>query len=281
MIKRILAAVAVSAAVAGGATAASAAQGTSTTRMSASETIMLTPQGGSMAHGKAVLTYSMMSHKTTVVLTLTGLAKNKPHLAHFHLGRCGSNGAIKYPLTTLQSMGRHHDVHEHDGGQRQRDAQEVVHQRSWHQQQRDESRRLRQRHVVVAGVTGASDERGCASEKRAGVPQLLWDTSPLSCRTTFLRRPAPAGARPPGAPPRVSRGPLPPAPAPPPAPPPPPPRGRTAGSIRCPLSPRSPLRGLPVILLIFPCRRRPSASRRASRAAHPTCRAARVRTRRR
>jgi hypothetical protein len=105
MIKRILAAVAVSAAVAGGATAASAAQGTSTTRMSASETIMLTPQGGSMAHGKAVLTYSMMSHKTTVVLTLTGLAKNKPHLAHFHLGRCGSNGAIKYPLTTLQSMG--------------------------------------------------------------------------------------------------------------------------------------------------------------------------------
>jgi len=46
MIKRILAAVAVSAAVAGGATAASAAQGTSTTRMSASETIMLTPRAG-------------------------------------------------------------------------------------------------------------------------------------------------------------------------------------------------------------------------------------------
>jgi len=105
MIKRILAAVAVGAVVASGATVASASQGTNTTRMSATETIMLTSQGGSMAHGKAVLTYSMMSHKTTVVLTVTGLAKNQEHLAHFHVGQCGSNGAIVYPLTTLHSMG--------------------------------------------------------------------------------------------------------------------------------------------------------------------------------
>jgi len=105
MIKRILAAAAVGAVVMSGATAVSAAQRPQTTRTSTTERIMLAAQGGSLAHGTAVITYNMLSHKTTVVLSVTGLAKNKPHLAHFHLGRCGSNGAIKYPLTTLQSMG--------------------------------------------------------------------------------------------------------------------------------------------------------------------------------
>jgi len=105
MIKRIAATVALGALVVGGTTAAQAAQGTQTTRLGVTERITLQSEGGSRAHGTAVLTYSMMSRATKVVLTVTGLAKGT-HLAHIHVGAsCMSNGAVKYPLSSPVSMG--------------------------------------------------------------------------------------------------------------------------------------------------------------------------------
>ena len=105
MIKRIMAAVAVSMVVVSGAVSAQAAQGTQATRLSATERIMLRSEGGSMARGTAVLTYSLFSRETKVVLRVTGLSRGV-HLAHIHVGAsCMSNGPIKYPLTSLRSMG--------------------------------------------------------------------------------------------------------------------------------------------------------------------------------
>ena len=105
MIKRIVAAVAVSTVVVSGAVSAQAAQGTRATRLSATESITLRSEGGSLAHGTAFLSYSLFSRETKVMLRVTGLAKG-PHLAHIHVGAsCLSNGPIKYPLISLRSMG--------------------------------------------------------------------------------------------------------------------------------------------------------------------------------
>jgi Cu/Zn superoxide dismutase len=105
MIKRIVAAAAVSAVVVSGALSAQAAQRTQATRLSATQGVMLRSEGGSKAHGTAVLTYSIISRETTVVLRVTGLSKGT-HLAHIHVGAsCLSNGPIKYPLTSLMSTG--------------------------------------------------------------------------------------------------------------------------------------------------------------------------------
>jgi hypothetical protein len=105
MIKRIVAAVAVSTVVVSGAVSAQAAQGTQATRLSATENIILRSEGGSLAHGTAVLTYSIFSRETKVTLRVTGLSKGV-HLAHIHVGAsCLSNGSIRYPLTSLRSLG--------------------------------------------------------------------------------------------------------------------------------------------------------------------------------
>jgi Cu/Zn superoxide dismutase len=107
MIKRIMAAAAVSAVVVSGALSAQAAQRTQATRLSATEHILLRSQGGSLAHGTAVLTYSIISRETMVVLRVTGLSKGV-HLAHIHVGAsCMSPGSVKYPLTSLTSTGVH------------------------------------------------------------------------------------------------------------------------------------------------------------------------------
>ena len=71
MIKRIVAAVAVSTVVVSGAVSAQAAQRTQATRLSATESITLRSEGGSLAHGLAVLTYSLFSRETRVVLRVT------------------------------------------------------------------------------------------------------------------------------------------------------------------------------------------------------------------
>src|SRR2546423_8934687 len=105
MIKCIVAAVAVSTVVVSGAVSAQAAQGTQATRLSATESITLRTEGGSMARGMAVLTHSLFSRDTKVVLRVTGLSKGV-HLAHIHVGTsCLSNGSIRYPLISLRSMG--------------------------------------------------------------------------------------------------------------------------------------------------------------------------------
>ena len=105
MIKRIVAAVAVSTVVVSGAVSAQAAQGTRATRLSATESITLRSEGGSLAHGTAFLTYSLFSRETKVALHVTGLSKGV-HLAHIHVGAsCLSNGPIKYPLISLRSTG--------------------------------------------------------------------------------------------------------------------------------------------------------------------------------
>jgi Cu/Zn superoxide dismutase len=105
MIKRIVAAMAVSAVMVSGALSAQAAQGTQATRLNATEHILLRSLGGSRAHGTAVLTYSIISRETTVVLRVTDLSKGT-HLAHIHVGAsCTSHGPIKYPLNSLTSMG--------------------------------------------------------------------------------------------------------------------------------------------------------------------------------
>ena len=108
MIKRIVAAAAVSAVVVSGALSAQAAQRTQATRLSATETVMLRSEGGSRAHGTAVLTYSIISRETTVVLRVTGLSRGV-HLAHIHTGAICTSilnvKNIKYPLNSLTSMG--------------------------------------------------------------------------------------------------------------------------------------------------------------------------------
>jgi hypothetical protein len=108
MIKRIMAAVAVSTVVVSGAVSAQAAQGTQATRLSATERIMLRSEGGSMARGTAVLTYSLFSRETKVVLRVTGLSKGV-HLAHLHTGAICTSilnvKNIKYSLNPLTSMG--------------------------------------------------------------------------------------------------------------------------------------------------------------------------------
>ena len=105
MIKRIVAAVAVSTVVVSGAVSAQAAQGTRATRLSATESITLRSEGGSLAHGTAFLSYSLFSRETKVALRVTGLSKGV-HLAHIHVGAsCLSNGSIRYPLTSLRSTG--------------------------------------------------------------------------------------------------------------------------------------------------------------------------------
>jgi Cu/Zn superoxide dismutase len=105
MIKRIVAAVAVSTVVVSGAVSAQAAQGTQATRLSATETITLQSEGGTVAHGTAYLTYSLFSRQTKVVLRVTGLSKGV-HLAHIHVGAsCLSNGEPKYSLRSLVSAG--------------------------------------------------------------------------------------------------------------------------------------------------------------------------------
>lgn len=52
----------------------------------------------------AAITYNSHMGQTTVVLRVTHLTVGT-HLAHFHTGKCGSNGAVKYPLTPLVGPG--------------------------------------------------------------------------------------------------------------------------------------------------------------------------------
>lgn len=95
MVKRILAAVTVSVAMAGGVVVASAAQ-------QQSMHVSLRSVGSSHVTGTAVIVYNASTHKTTVTLTVKGLTPGI-HLTHIHVGHCGRNGDVRYPLTTLQA----------------------------------------------------------------------------------------------------------------------------------------------------------------------------------
>lgn len=102
MIKALLSAAAVSAVLLTGVAGASAA--TPAQRTASTEVVHLRPVGTSHALGTATITYSMMHHRTTVVLRMVHLTVGM-HFAHFHLGSCGSNGAIKYSLNSLRGPG--------------------------------------------------------------------------------------------------------------------------------------------------------------------------------
>ena len=99
MIKRIAAALALSALILTGVTGATPAQ-----RTLATKTVHLNPVGTSHVTGTATITYSARKHTTTVVLRVMHLTVGT-HLAHFHIGHCGSNGPVKYPLTPMVGPG--------------------------------------------------------------------------------------------------------------------------------------------------------------------------------
>jgi hypothetical protein len=97
MIKRIVAAVAVSTVVAstvvsaiGTANAAPAGKAKKT------ETVQLRPMGRSGVTGTALFTYNGTT--TTVKLTVRHLKAMSGHPAHIHVGRCSSLGNILYPF---------------------------------------------------------------------------------------------------------------------------------------------------------------------------------------
>ena len=97
MIKRIVAAVAVSTVVVSAAVsaigtvrAAPAGKGQKT------ETVQLRAMGGSRVTGTALLTYNGTT--TTVKLTVRHLKAMSQHAAHIHTGRCSSPGGILYPF---------------------------------------------------------------------------------------------------------------------------------------------------------------------------------------
>lgn len=98
MFKRLLAAVALIALMCTAVTGASAAKHTIMT-----QTVPLTAVGSHVV-GTATITYSARKHQTTVVLRVTHLTVGT-HLAHFHTGKCGSNGAVKYSLTPMVGPG--------------------------------------------------------------------------------------------------------------------------------------------------------------------------------
>jgi len=98
MIKRLLAVVALTMLTCTAVTGASAAKHTIKT-----QTVQLNPMMSHVA-GTATITYNSHMSQTTVVLRVMHLAVGT-HLAHFHTGKCGSNGAVKYPLTPLVGPG--------------------------------------------------------------------------------------------------------------------------------------------------------------------------------
>lgn len=95
MVKHILAAVTVSVAIASGVVVANAAQ-------QKAMHVSLRSVGPSHVSGTAVIVYNASTHKTTVTLAVKGLSPGI-HLTHIHVGHCGSNGDVRYPLAPLQA----------------------------------------------------------------------------------------------------------------------------------------------------------------------------------
>lgn len=50
--------------------------------------------------GTAMIVYNSTTHRTVVTLSAHGLTPGL-HLAHIHVGHCGKNGDIKYPLAPI------------------------------------------------------------------------------------------------------------------------------------------------------------------------------------
>lgn len=89
-------------AVAFGALAVSGNAVVSAAGRAATYTVALHPMGTNHVSGTAVLSYSSSKRTTTVTVRLHGLTTGI-HFAHIHIGRCGGNGDVKYPLAPLQA----------------------------------------------------------------------------------------------------------------------------------------------------------------------------------
>jgi CHRD domain len=88
----------------GGSTAAkSAVSSPSSTPAAAAIRIPLHAENGSSANGMAYIT--VQDGHFTVRLNVAGLHADSPHPAHIHVGTCGSNGAIIYPLQNVIANG--------------------------------------------------------------------------------------------------------------------------------------------------------------------------------
>ena len=59
------------------------------------------PEPGQHPQGSATLTYDPAKKALTVAATASGLVAGSEHAVHIHLGSCGSQGAVKYPLDDL------------------------------------------------------------------------------------------------------------------------------------------------------------------------------------
>ena len=59
------------------------------------------PQPGQRPAGSAKLTYDAVARTLSVSVSATGLIDGSAHAAHIHLGSCGSQGAVQYPLNDL------------------------------------------------------------------------------------------------------------------------------------------------------------------------------------
>jgi len=92
MIKRILAATAVSTIIGGGIVMAAATP--------PAIHIVLRAVASSHVTGTAIVVYDEAARRTTVTLTARGLTAGV-HVAHIHSGRCGKNGNVKYPLVPM------------------------------------------------------------------------------------------------------------------------------------------------------------------------------------
>lgn len=76
-----------------------------------SQSALATSSGGNSNHvfvhlrhtpfGTATLKWNRDSENLTVTISLVGLAGNSTHPAHIHIGDCGDNGAILYPLNDV------------------------------------------------------------------------------------------------------------------------------------------------------------------------------------
>jgi len=59
------------------------------------------PEPGQHPQGSAKLTYDPAKKALTVAATASGLVAGSEHAVHIHLGSCGAQGAVKYPLDDL------------------------------------------------------------------------------------------------------------------------------------------------------------------------------------
>lgn len=90
------------AALALGCLAVSGAGSAAAARQPAQYTVSLRSMDHAHAVGTALVAYNSTARHTTVTLHLRGLSAGI-HFAHIHVGRCGGNGDVKYPLAPMQA----------------------------------------------------------------------------------------------------------------------------------------------------------------------------------